>query len=157
MSTRFILAVADADDLATQVARQGAEFAGFAFKRDTNTLEVLDPDTGTFFSVPLAGAAANPVAGVAGGYKLARGTHTTVAASDTVVTGLATVVAAVVSFKGAPTINTNGLAADIGDQAGKPAAGSILIKSYKPTATNDVTPLPATTFGATCDWVAIGT
>ena len=45
----------------------------------------------------------------------------------------------------------------IGDQAGAPAAGSILIKSWKPTANNDVTPIAATTFTKNVNWIAIGT
>ncbi len=74
------------------------------------------------------------------------------------VTGLATVVAVVVSprtitvkqlfFQGSP-----------GDQAGTPAAGSILITSKKPTAVNDVTPTAATDFtdSIVVDWIAVGT
>lgn len=95
--------------------------------------------------------------GVAAGYKIARGTITPTTASDTVVTGLATVVAAVASLKGAPTLTHMFVAADIGDQAGAPAAGSILIKSYKPTGAADVTPIAATTPWGAVDWIAIGT
>ena len=97
------------------------------------------------------------VAGVAAGYKLARGTITPTSASDTVVTGLATVVAAVASLKGAPSLTHMFVAADIGDQAGAPAAGSILIKSYKPTGAADVTPIAATTPWSAVDWICIGT
>lgn len=97
------------------------------------------------------------VAGVAAGYKIARGTVTPTSASHTVVTGLATVVSAVASLKGAPTLTHMFTAADIGDQAGSPAAGSILIKSYKPTATGDVTPIASTTPWAAVDWIAVGT
>lgn len=95
--------------------------------------------------------------GVAAGYKIARGTLTPVSASDTVVTGLATVVAAVASLKGAPSLTHMFVAADIGNQAGAPAAGSILIKSYKPTGAADVTPIAATTPWSAVDWIAIGT
>lgn len=95
--------------------------------------------------------------GVAAGYKIARGTVTPTSASHTVVTGLATVVAAVTSLKGAPTLTHLITAADIGDQAGAPAAGSILIKSYKPTGAADVTPIAATTPWGAVDWIAIGT
>lgn len=95
--------------------------------------------------------------GVAAGYKIQRGTITPTTASDTVVTGLATVVAAVASLKGAPTLTHNIVAADIGNQAGAPAAGSILIKSYKPTAAADCTPIAATTPWSAVDWIAIGT
>lgn len=95
--------------------------------------------------------------GVAAGYKIARGTVTPTSASHTVVTGLATVVAAVASLKGAPTLTHLITAADVGDQAGAPAAGSILIKSYKPTGAADVTPVAATTPWGAVDWIAIGT
>lgn len=99
------------------------------------------------------------VQGVASGYKIARGVHTQAAASDTVVTGLATVVAAIVGFGGAPTVKQLFCAGSIGDQAGTPAAGSILITTYKPTAVNDVTPTAATDFtdNVKVAWVAIGT
>lgn len=89
-------------------------------------------------------------------YRLARGTVTPTSASHTVVTGLDVVVAVVASLKGAPVITCTMVAADIGDQAGTPAAGSILIKTYKPTATGDATPTPSTTPWAAVDWIAIG-
>lgn len=99
------------------------------------------------------------VQGVAGGYKIARGVHTQVAASDTVATGLANVVAVIVSFASAPTVNQLFCAGLIGNQSGAPAAGSILINTYKPTATNDATPVPATVFSDNVKlaWFAIGT
>lgn len=101
----------------------------------------------------------NGVGGVAAGYKVARGIHTQVAASDTIVTGLATVVAAVVSFQSAPTVKQMFATADIGDQSGAPAAGSILINTLKPTAVNDVTPVVATDFtdNIKLAWIAVGT
>lgn len=95
--------------------------------------------------------------GVAAGYKVARGSTTPVSSSDTVATGLATVVAVVVQFKGAPTLTHMFNAGDIGDQAGTPAAGSFLLKSYKPTASGDVTPTASSTPWAAVDWFAIGT
>jgi len=97
--------------------------------------------------------------GVAPGYKIARGVHTQVAASDTVVTGLATVVAVVVGFGSAPTVKQLFCAGDIGDQSAAPVAGSVLITTYKPTAVNDVTPVAATDFtdNVKIAWAAIGT
>jgi hypothetical protein len=97
--------------------------------------------------------------GVATGYKIARGVHTQVAASDTVVTGLATVVAVAVGFGGAPTVKQLFCAGSIGDQSVTPVAGSVLITTYKPTAVNDVTPTPATDFtdNVKIAWVAVGT
>jgi hypothetical protein len=101
----------------------------------------------------------NPIAGIAAGYKIARGTHTQVAASDTIATGLATVVAVVASFKSGPTVKQLFLHADVGNQSGAPAAGSFLLNTYKPTAVNDVTPIAATDFtdNVKIDWIAIGT
>lgn len=106
-----------------------------------------------------AAAQAASVAGVAASYKLARGVHQQVAASDTVVTGLATVVAVVVSWRDTPTVKQMFLTATIGDQAGAPAAGSFLGKTFKPTATDNVTPTAATDFteNLSWNWVAIGT
>src|SRR5574341_946616 len=95
--------------------------------------------------------------GVAAGYKVARGTTTPTTASDTIVTGLATVVAVIVSFKGAPTVTHMFNAGDIGGQAGTTAAGSFLLKSYKPTGTGDVTPTASSTPWSAVDWIAIGT
>lgn len=97
--------------------------------------------------------------GVAGGYKIARGIHQQAAASDTVVTGLATVVAVVANFRDAPTVNQLLCSATIGNQTGAPAAGSFLLRTYKPTAVNDVTPLAATVFSdnVNFDWIAVGT
>lgn len=97
--------------------------------------------------------------GVAGGYKIARGVHQQAAASDTIATGLATVVAACVSWRDAPTLKQMFLTASIGNQSGAPAAGSILINSYKPTANIDVTPTPSTDFteNLSSNWIAIGT
>jgi hypothetical protein len=93
-----------------------------------------------------------------GGYKIARGEHTQVAASDTIVSGLATVVAVIVSPR-TRTVKQLFFNGSPGDQAGTPAAGSFLITSQKPTAVNDVTPTAATDFSENIvvDWVAIGT
>jgi hypothetical protein len=94
----------------------------------------------------------------ANNYKIAAGVHTTASAADTVVSGLATVVAVIVSLQDDPTHdNTLLVSGDIGDQAGSPAAGSFYIDSHKATATNNVTPVDATTFGKDVAWIAIGT
>lgn len=93
------------------------------------------------------------------GLKVARGVHQQVAASDTVLTGLALVVAVVVSLRDTPTAKQMFFTGSIGTQAGAPAAGSILIKSFKPTAVNDVTPIAATDFtdNLSTNWIAVGT
>lgn len=106
------------------------------------------------------GAAALGVSGVAAGYKIARGQATTVAASDTVVTGLATVVSAVASLDSDPVVGASFASASIGDQAGTPAAGSILINTWKPTtagAAGNPDVIAATTFTKKVNWIAIGT
>ncbi len=105
----------------------------------------------------VAAAVTTPVAGVAAGYKLVRGVHETVAASDDVDTGLATVVAAVASLEDAPGLDPMLVQAVVGDQAGNPDAGHILIKSWKATAVDNCTPVAATTFAKKVSWVAIGT
>ena len=121
----------------------------------------LNVDVGEFFINDVAmtktAAQLNLVTiGVEAGYKIARGTVTPTSASHTVVTGLSTVVAAVASLKGAPTLTHMFTAADIGDQAGTPAAGSILVKSYKPTGVADCTPAAASTPWSAVDWICIG-
>lgn len=101
-------------------------------------------------------AAAN-VVGVASGYKLARGQATTSTASDTVATGLATVVSAVASLDSDPTDDPFMCSCSIGDQAGSPVAGSILIKTWKNTGGTDPTPQAAGTFSKKVNWIAVGT
>lgn len=93
------------------------------------------------------------------GYKIARGVHQQAAAQDTIVTGLATVVAVVVSFRDTPTLKQMFCYASIGNQAGAPAAGSFLLNTKKPTGTGDVTPIAATDFtdNINFNWIAVGT
>lgn len=98
----------------------------------------------------------NAVEGVASGYKVARGVAT-ITGSGTVVTGLATVVAIVATMSAdASLTNGNAVTATIGDQAGTPAAGSVIIKVWKPTANNDTTPV-ASAAAVGVNWIAIGT
>lgn len=109
--------------------------------------------------VPEGGDLINPLVGVGAGYKVARGVHQQAAAVDTVATGLATVVAVVATWQDGPTLKQMYLGATIGDQAGAPAAGSIQISSWKPTAVNDVTPIAASDFSENkkVNWTAFGT
>lgn len=88
--------------------------------------------------------------------RVASGQHTTVAASDTVVTGLAAVVAVVAVLDSDPGDDPMLVSASIGDQAGTPAAGSILIKTWKNTGGTDPTPAAASTFSKKVNWIAIG-
>lgn len=112
---------------------------------------------GTDKTAAVAAAVATPLAGVAAGYKVARGQHTTITASDTVVTGLATVVAVIVTLESDPVDDPFMVTAQIGDQDGAPAAGSVLIKTWKNTGGTDPTPAAATTFSKKVNWLAIGT
>lgn len=102
-------------------------------------------------------AAASLVAGVAGGYKIARGQHTTVDEDDTVVTGLATVVAAIAVLESDPVAGAQFVTCVIGNQAGAPAAGSIQIKTWKATAAGDTALIAGSTFSKLVNWIAIGT
>ncbi len=127
------------------------EIAGVAVTASAAELNILD-------GVTRATAQINAlVQGVAAGYKLARGVHETVAASDDVDTGLATVVAAVAVLEDAPSLDPLLVQAVVGDQAGAPAAGHILIKTWKATAAADCTPVAATTFAKKVSWIAVGT
>ncbi len=93
---------------------------------------------------------------LSGQLRTARGQHTTVAASDTVVTGLTKVVAVVASLDSDPADDPMLASASIGDQAGAPASGSVLIKTWKNTGGTDPTPVAATTFAKKVNWIAIG-
>jgi hypothetical protein len=90
------------------------------------------------------------------GKKVAYGQQTTVAASDTVVTGLATVTACVASLESDPADDPEWTTCAVGDQAGTPAAGSILVKTWKNTGGTDPTPVAATTFSKKVNWIAWG-
>ena len=113
-------------------------------------INILDGVTKTFSEI-------NALAvGVAGSYKIARGVTAIGAASEDIVTGLTTVVAAVVSLVGDPSMTHMYSSVTIGDQSGAPAAGSIRVKSWKPTAAGDVSPIAATSAFANVAWIAIG-
>lgn len=97
------------------------------------------------------------VAGVASGYKVARGVVAVTSAHsgvETVVTGLATVVACGATMADDPTTTCESVTAAIGDQAGSPAAGSIYVKGWK---TLGGTPVASTTASVNVNWFAIGT
>jgi hypothetical protein len=91
------------------------------------------------------------------GFRIARGQATTVAASDTIVTGLKSLVAVFVTYDDSPVAGAQTATGSIGDQAGTPAAGSFLLKTWKATATADTAVIAATTFSKKVNWVAIGT
>jgi len=127
-------------------------YGDFEFKRLSQSEEnILDGVTKTAAQINLL------VQGVASGYKIAHGTATIGSASDTIVTGLASVVSAVVTMVGDPSMTHMYSTCTKGNQTGQPAAGSIIIKSWKPTAVGDVTPIAADSVFANVAWVAIGT
>jgi len=94
---------------------------------------------------------------VTGLLKAVRAQVVTVAAVDTIVTGLATVVAVIATLDSDPVDDPFMVTASIGDQAGSPAAGSFLLKSWKNTGGTDPTPIAATTFGKKVNYIAYGT
>jgi predicted RecA/RadA family phage recombinase len=91
-----------------------------------------------------------------GGFKVAAGQIATATAADTVVTGLGTVVSAVATLDSDLGDDPEWVSCSIGDQAGAPAAGSIIIKTWKNTAGNDPTPTAAATFSKKVNWIAFG-
>ncbi len=97
------------------------------------------------------------VAGVAAGYKVARGVDAVTNAHsgiETVVTGLATVVSCTATMADDPTTTAEAVTCSIGDQAGSPAAGSIYVKGWK---TLGGTPAASTTTTFNANWIAVGT
>ena len=84
------------------------------------------------------------------------GQATTVAASDTIVTGLRTLVGVVATLDSDPVAGAQFVTASIGDQAGTPAAGSFLLKTWKATAAGDTALIAATTFTKKVNWTAFG-
>jgi hypothetical protein len=121
-------------------------------------------DTADFNALPstaslntaVTNALANGVVGVAASYKIARGVATITGSGD-VVTGLTTVVAVVAMLQDDASL-TNGttVTGTIGDQAGTPAAGSVTLKVWKPTANIDTTPI-ASAAAVAVNWIAVGT
>jgi hypothetical protein len=107
--------------------------------------------------VALGTLLSNIAEGAGASYKVARGTVTPTSASETVVTGLATVVAVVASMKADPIATQSAVTASIGNQSGAPAAGSVYIKTWKFTSTSNPTLIAATTPWAAVDWIAVGT
>lgn len=116
---------------------------------------------GSAAAIKIADAGDLPLIGVAASYKMIGGQTSidaTAAATATVVTGLALVVAVMAGLDSDPVDNAQFVSATIGDQAGAPAAGSITLKVFKVTnVANDVTPIAATAGTHKVNWIAIGT
>jgi hypothetical protein len=127
-------------------------YSDFDFKKVSQSEEnILDGVTKTAAQINLL------ITGVAAGYKIAYGTASIGAASEDIVTGLTTVIGAVVSLVGDPSLTHMSSTVTVGNQTDAPIAGSIRIKSWKPTTANDATPIEAAGVFANVAWVAIGT
>jgi hypothetical protein len=138
-------------------------FNAFRDQLQVDDLILVQGSDATYFlkvaAVPAAGnVTVSRVSGpAAGGMRVASGQATTVAASDTIVTGLATVTAVVATLNDDPVAGAQSVTASIGNQAGAPAAGSFLLKTWKATAAGDTSLIAATTFGRKVNWIAYGT
>lgn len=86
--------------------------------------------------------------------RVAFGQLSNASASDTVVTGLTTVASCIAVLDDEVSTDPENATCSIGDQAGAPAAGSVLIKTWK---TLGGTPAAATTFTKKVNWFASGT
>lgn len=90
------------------------------------------------------------------GPRVRAGSATTAAAQDTIVTGLNKLIAVVAQWDTDAALANFIVTADIGDQAGAPAAGSFYLNSWKATSSGDCTPIAATTLGKVVSWIAVG-
>jgi len=135
----------------------GALEAGIvAAELDDATLEVGGSPSkvrlkdGGVSSAKLATALQTLVLGAASGYKLARGEAAVTGTAD-VDTGLSTVVAVIASLKSDPSVDALWASA-----ASSSTAGHIDLKVWKPTASDNCTPIAATA-EKSVEWIAIGT
>lgn len=162
--SRSIFALATTDSLATVMA-SGYFNAGTKRLRKGDIIHVMASQGGTVEHATLQVSSATGAAtvttalaavrGVTAGTKIARGVAS-ITGSGTVVTGLTTVAAIVATLQDDAALTGNAVTATIGDQAGAPAAGSVTIKVWKPTASGDVTPIAATA-AKSVNWIAFGT
>lgn len=112
---------------------------------------------GTDKTAALAAAVAAPAAGIAAGYKVARGEATLDGSNPTaIVTGLATVVACTVTDKRAtaPGLDPTHFTVDYG---GGVTAGTVNLYAWKPTGAGDTTLIASTDNDDVVSWIAIGT
>lgn len=85
-------------------------------------------------------------------FRLVSGQHLTGSASEVINTSLSTVLYAVASLEDAPVLGCDRATASV---SGQPA-GAINLRTWKPTAAGDATPIAATTFGRRVSWFAFG-
>lgn len=116
-------------------------------------IKFTGPTTARTYTLPDANAYI--LTGTAAGKKVVGGQLTTSTATDTVITGLTTVTSCVASYETDPADANFLVSCAIGDQAGTPAAGSVIIKSWKTDGT-DPTPVAATSLTKKVNWVAYG-
>jgi len=107
----------------------------------------------TVTAAPATGNVTTAIITGGGGGRIARGQHTTVDENDTVATGLGALAGVIVSLNDDPVDGAMYVTGNIGDQAGAPAAGSFLLKSWKNTDA-DATHVAATTFSLKVNWIA---
>jgi hypothetical protein len=117
---------------------------------------VLSPGTGVAAATADTNGWFVKGGGAASGLRAVAAQVATVTASDTIVTGLNTVVAVVANLDSAPVLTCDRATGSIGNQSGAPAAGSILINTWMPTSVSNPTPIAATTFGKNVNYVAYG-
>jgi len=128
--------------------------------KNVDVLAVADLKLGVGAGTSVARTAAEInllVQGAEAGYKIKHGVTAIGAASEDVATGLTTVTNVIVSMVGDPSMTHMYSTATIGNQTNAPVAGSIRVKSWKPTAVGDVTPTAASDVFANVAWIAIGT
>jgi len=89
-----------------------------------------------------------------GASRIAYGTHTTVAAEDSVDTGLKSLVFCNANLESDPAAGIDLVSASLADQSAAATNGQIVIKGWQQNAD---TPMDAATvFGKTVYWIAIG-
>ena len=88
---------------------------------------------------------------------VAYGQHVTLSASDEIDTGLVRVEQIVAILNDDPSFESALVTATPGDQAGTPALGNVLLKTWKSTGPGNTTLIPATSFGTEINWIALGT
>lgn len=116
------------------------------------SLDIVSGGTLAVAGTDVTATLAAAVAGVAAGYKIARGETALDGSNPTAVaTGLSTIVGAAVALKGttAPGVNTS--VVTYGS-----SSGTLNLYAWKPTSNSDPT-LIASTGTETVGWVAVGT
>lgn len=117
-------------------------------------IKFTGPTTARTYTLPNADAYL--LSGTTASKKVVGGQATTATATDTVVTGLATVTSCMASYDTDPADANFLVSCTIGDQAGSPAAGSVIIKQWQNTSGSDPTPAAGASFSKKVNWIAFG-